>query len=553
MESDTALDDHSRTIIHVDLDCFYAQVEMNKNPKLRDVPLGIQQKNIVVTSNYIAREYGIKKCMLIEDAFKLCPNLVLVKGEDLHDYRQTSYKVTALLQKYSNLVERLGLDENFIDVSRIVSERLETGANCDAVGNIFGDTSDMCDCGCSERLGIGSIIAQNIREDIKVQLGLTSCAGIGHNKLLSKIAGSRHKPNQQTVVFPNSAVELMLTLDGVSRIPSIGVVLSEQLNSIGIKTVQDLQSTNISKLSGLLGPEKAKQVYDLSFGIDRILVKSSGKPQSIGIEDSCKSISAETEVKEKLVQLLNRLLVLVAEDGRIPRTIKLTVRKFDKSSKLGVRETKQCNINSSLFTCGDVTKLGENALNKVMVIIMRLFSKLVDSTKPYHLTLLGLSFTKFHQRSIGKNALTNFLVKDIEVQSVTNIKCISETDEPSYETPCSSTAESPEKEPGPVRKKSKTSDIVAKRRFVKETEDCESPLKLRVAELRLNSTEKPADSNQNISCPPNADKDVFHALPRDLQEELWEEYKQTRERDIPDKPLGKRVKPNSIRNYLVPR
>lgn len=71
------LEEHSRTIIHIDIDCFYAQVEILKNPNLKNVPLGIQQKNIVVTSNYIAREYGIKKCMQIVEAKKLCPGLVL--------------------------------------------------------------------------------------------------------------------------------------------------------------------------------------------------------------------------------------------------------------------------------------------------------------------------------------------------------------------------------------------------------------------------------------------------------------------------------------------
>lgn len=85
--------DHSRVIVHIDIDCFYAQVEINKKPELANLPVGVQQKNIVVTSNYVAREYGIKKCMLVKEAQELCPNLVLVKGEDLHDYRQISYKV----------------------------------------------------------------------------------------------------------------------------------------------------------------------------------------------------------------------------------------------------------------------------------------------------------------------------------------------------------------------------------------------------------------------------------------------------------------------------
>ena len=81
-------DDHSRTIIHIDIDCFYAQVEMVKDPSLVDKPLGIQQKNIVVTCNYVARQRGVTKCQYISDALKVCPDLVLVNGEDLAHYRK---------------------------------------------------------------------------------------------------------------------------------------------------------------------------------------------------------------------------------------------------------------------------------------------------------------------------------------------------------------------------------------------------------------------------------------------------------------------------------
>ena len=153
------MDNHSRTIIHIDIDCFYAQVEMVKSPSLKNVPLGIQQKNIVVTSNYVAREYGIKKCMLISEAKKLCPNLTLVNGEDLHDYRQFSYKVTSLLHKYSQLVERLGLDENFIDVTHLVNDKLKISQAPNSFGFLYGDEESLCDCGCIDRINQVSQIA----------------------------------------------------------------------------------------------------------------------------------------------------------------------------------------------------------------------------------------------------------------------------------------------------------------------------------------------------------------------------------------------------------
>ncbi|XP_059563321.1 DNA polymerase iota isoform X3 [Myotis daubentonii] len=115
----------SRVIVHVDLDCFYAQVEMISNPELKGKPLGVQQKYLVVTCNYEARELGVKKLMNVRDAKEKCPQLVLVNGEDLTRYREISYKVTELLEEFSPVVERLGFDENFVDLSEMVEKRLQ--------------------------------------------------------------------------------------------------------------------------------------------------------------------------------------------------------------------------------------------------------------------------------------------------------------------------------------------------------------------------------------------------------------------------------------------
>ncbi|XP_044776874.1 DNA polymerase iota isoform X6 [Neomonachus schauinslandi] len=115
----------SRVIVHVDLDCFYAQVEMISNPELKGKPLGVQQKYLVVTCNYEARKLGVKKLMNVRDAKEKCPQLVLVNGEDLTRYREMSYKVTELLEEFSPVVERLGFDENFVDLTEMVEKRLQ--------------------------------------------------------------------------------------------------------------------------------------------------------------------------------------------------------------------------------------------------------------------------------------------------------------------------------------------------------------------------------------------------------------------------------------------
>lgn len=143
---------HTNVIIHIDIDCFYAQVEEIRDPTLRDKPVGIQQKNIVVTCNYVARTYGVKKLMLLTDALRLCPDLVLVKGEDLTPYRQMSNKIHAVLLTFTHLVEKLGLDENFLDVTSIVNARMSSEIGLD---NMLLDcyiypeyeTLSSCECG----------------------------------------------------------------------------------------------------------------------------------------------------------------------------------------------------------------------------------------------------------------------------------------------------------------------------------------------------------------------------------------------------------------------
>lgn len=544
-------EDHSRTIVHIDLDCFYAQVEMIKNPKLRQVPLGIQQKQIVVTSNYVAREMGIKKCMMVTDACKICPNLVLVKGEDLYDYRQMSAKVTSCLQKFSNLVEKLGLDENFIDISALVSERLTNSKeNIKPVGHVYS-ADENCDCGCVERLNIGSVIASEMRECLKKELEITSCAGIAHNKLIAKLGGAVNKPNQQTVVYPSSATQLLFNLPDVRSIPGIGQAVADNLKLLKVRTVPELQECPLEKLEKLFGTEKAKVIMNLSFGKDATAVKSTGKPLSIGLEDSCRSISVETEIKDKFLQLLNRLMLLVNEDGRIPRTIKVTVRKFDTSRKTSLREQRQCNISPSFFTTKHFLKLSQSSEEKIMTVIMRLFHKLVDINKPFHITLLGLAFTKFQERQTGKQSIASFLMNNISVQSVTSLQSTRDSSNISSPMDCSPTSlsdfntDGSESEVEPSPKKGKFGKLIAKRRCFNSSVDCPSPSKLRVSELRLNSREMERLPIEN--CPEDVDPEVFNELPSEVQQELIQQWKTEKKTLTP----ATKPKTNTLLKYLI--
>lgn len=588
--------EHPKSIIHIDIDCFYAQVEMVRSPELCSVPLGIQQKNIVVTSNYEARNYGIQKCMLVTEALKLCPNLKLVNGEDLHDYRAASNKIFEILQSWKCPVEKLGMDENFIDVTNLVQERLKSSdvGNITLSGHLYEEPSMEC-CGCHNRLKIASQIASEVRKKIFDELGFTICAGIAHNKLLAKLICPLHKPNDQTTIFPQHAVSFMATLQSVRSIPTIGSKTTETLISQKVLSVSDLQQVSIEVLKKHFSSDMAVRLKKLSIGEDNTPVKQTGKPQSIGLEDSFKTVSVKSEVEEKFEALLQRLLVLVREDGRIPVSLRVTLRKKDAKRLSSHRESRQCQISPSLFTIASGTlTVTESGQQKLMTIIMRLFNKLIDLNKPFHLTLVGLAFTKFQERMTGRSSIVNYLMNDISVQSVLNLQndgdtSVSSMDYSAASPSSSTTTDLSDAEVEPSPKKPKKVNWIAKRRCLSK-EEVASPSKLKVGELRLNSKElekvselrlnsrdrsltpraSPAkeclsdtsDTMNDVAeggncddCPSYVDKEVFNALPDEMQQELKTMWKNPSSSGMTvqrSSPRTNKAKPNTILKYFVP-
>lgn len=314
------------------------------------------------------------------------------------------------------------------------------------------------------------------------------------------------------------------------------------------------------------GPEMAKKLKDWSYGVDQSQVRSSSiRPKTIGLEDSCpkQPISVRQEIEDKFRGLLQRLLGQVAEDGRIPVAIKMTLRKYDAVRKTSHRETKQANILPTLFQWNNNNNVNPSSVDgnpnrlsivpggeeKVLQIVMRLFERVIDLRLPFNVTLLGLAFSKFQERSRmgGTGSIANYLLKggkkDLEVQSVTSLtsegtsaeelpspvaqfttigrfyreqqrdletmsdtmSVASDVSEQSEVAMASGGHESSVVEPSP--KKSRLAlNFMAKRRCFgvqqgasggQEPMDCASPSKLRVSELRLNSVDRDSGNNSN--------------------------------------------------------
>ena len=157
---------------------------------------------------------------------------------------------------YQCPVERLGLDENFIDVSSIVKARKKSSNDFKTVsGNVFGEKRGdcHCECDCRTNMIVGSILAEEIRKQIFEKVGLTTSCGISHNKLLSKLSGSLHKPNQQTTMFPWNAAEFISSLPSARSIPGIGSSSFKILESKGLSSIGSLQEASVEHLSSFLG------------------------------------------------------------------------------------------------------------------------------------------------------------------------------------------------------------------------------------------------------------------------------------------------------------
>ncbi|KAJ2956114.1 hypothetical protein NQZ79_g8000 [Umbelopsis isabellina] len=259
---------NDRVIIQTDVDFFYGQVEELENPALKGQPFGVQQKHIIVTCNYIARARGIKKLQLLTDALKLCPDLVIVNGEDLERYRVASKSIFHLARSivWGKKVERLGMDELFMDVTEMVDFHLSemgwtgddntslevekeqvfhikqnemsftynpytwAGFKIDADGDRASQTSQSQErlTWHTIKLHAASHLAYFIRNQIRSRLGFTCSAGVASSKVMAKLAADAHKPNNQTLLCPNMYEEFIQSLP-IRRIMGIGYKTAKTL------------------------------------------------------------------------------------------------------------------------------------------------------------------------------------------------------------------------------------------------------------------------------------------------------------------------------------
>jgi DNA polymerase-4 len=269
-----------RKIIHIDMDAFFAAVEMRDNPSLKDVPMAVggssDRRGVIATSNYHARKFGVRSAMPTATALRLCPQLILVKG-NYKKYIEASEQVFEIFHEYTDLVEGLSLDEAYLDVT-----------NCD----LFQNSATW--------------IAEDIRTKIFEKTGLTASAGIAPNKLIAKMGSEYNKPNGQFTIAPWMVDDFMKTVK-IEKIHGIGKVTAKFLHEQGIKTCLDMQKYTRSDLTHLMG-KFGDALYDYCRGFDDREVETEHERKSLSNENTFdRDISDFEEMKTYLVTMVEDL------------------------------------------------------------------------------------------------------------------------------------------------------------------------------------------------------------------------------------------------------
>src|SRR5437870_8806846 len=214
-----------QTIIHVDMDAFYASVEQRDDPQLRGKPVIVAwrgNRSVVCAASYEARSFDIRSAMPAMRAERLCPEAIFI-APDFTRYRAVSRSVREIFQRHTDLIEPLSLDEAYLDVTEN-----KTG------------------------LPTATMVAGKIREEIRQELHLTAYAGVAPNKFLAKLAADWRKPDWLFVIQPEEVGTFLLPLP-VGRLPGVGKVTEEKLEKLGIKTVSNLRGLDLPMLEGQFG------------------------------------------------------------------------------------------------------------------------------------------------------------------------------------------------------------------------------------------------------------------------------------------------------------
>jgi DNA polymerase-4 len=286
-------------ILHVDIDAFYASVEVLKDPSLEGKPVvvgGAGPRGVVASASYEARRYGVRSAMPGVRARRLCPEAIFLPA-DFDAYRAHSNRFREVMLSYTPLVEPISLDEAFLDVA-----------------------------GATKLFGPPSAIAGRIRVDVAREVGVTCSVGVAPTKFVAKLASDECKPDGLLVV-PAGGVSSFLEPLPVGRLWGVGERTADVLGRLAIRTIGDLGRTPGPILVRLLGEAAARHLTELSHGVDERDVVPYEPPKSVGHEETFeRDLDDDREILREILLLTGRVATRLRADGYRARTISLKAR-----------------------------------------------------------------------------------------------------------------------------------------------------------------------------------------------------------------------------------
>jgi DNA polymerase-4 len=299
---DSGADDSRCTVLHVDMDAFYASVSLLEHPHLQGQPVivgGNGSRGVVLSATYEARKYGVHAAMPMSRARRLCPDATIL-APDFEAYQAASHGVMAVFADVTPLVEPLSLDEAFLDVS-----------------------------GAVRRLGSSARIGQLIRDRVVDEQGITCSVGVAATKFVAKLASSMAKPDGLIVVPPEGVVAFLHPLP-VGALWGVGDKTEETLHRLGLRTVGDIAHVPRDTLLRALGQAGGAHLHELSWGRDPRPVVPSIEDRSIGHEETfSRDVDDPEVVRRTLLKLAERSAARLRSTGQVARTVSIKVRFAD--------------------------------------------------------------------------------------------------------------------------------------------------------------------------------------------------------------------------------
>lgn len=289
------------SIMHVDMDAFFASVELVGRPHLRGRPVvvGGAERSVVLAATYEARDYGVHSAMPMAQAKRLCPKLIVLPPDQAR-YREVSRSVMETLREVTGLVEQLSVDEAFLDVG-----------------------------GAVRRLGPPAQIAARIREQVEREHGITCSIGIASTKFVAKIASVHAKPNGVLVIPEAAAVPFLHSLP-VGSLWGVGAKTQDALARYGIRTVAELADTDVQLVQQAVGRASGAHLYDLAWGRDPRAVEPTRTERSISAETTFeRDTSDRAHIESTLLSLTDRCASRLRTQGLMTRTVSIKVRTND--------------------------------------------------------------------------------------------------------------------------------------------------------------------------------------------------------------------------------